>query len=146
MQVQLVCDPTQTDKTAVETTFVQEHGNNGNQSQAEYTYVVQAKGLCACPGKCGGTAPRPGGGGGSRKVLQGGTGALVIFFRAVAFPYLLIGGVLMKRRGESGTYLLVHRDFWAGIPSLAKDGCSFTLTKCLGWKVQWTTASKYEVL
>ena len=49
-----------------------------------------------------------------------------------------------KRHGLSGRAALPNRYFWAGLPLLVKDGCTFSITKCLGFRVKWV--SRYEHL
>jgi hypothetical protein len=64
-----------------------------------------------------------------------------------AAVYLLLGAVYMNKvKGENGLYMIPHRDFWAGLPSLAKDGCRFTLNVVLGWKVKMRLSTNYEEL
>ena len=143
MEVLLTCDPTQTDKTAVDFAYTgQVRGKNPNEP--DYHYKFEAKGLCACPGKCNTGGRRPGSGGAG--AFRGSTAALVILFAGIVLPYLVVGAVVQHRRGEVGRKLLIHREFWGSCTYLVKDGCIFSFRKVLGWRVAWSASSRYEEL
>lgn len=55
-----------------------------------------------------------------------GSTLLIVFFTVGVIPYVVIGALLRHRQGERGMALLPHREFWAEIPGLARDGISYT--------------------
>ena len=79
--------------------------------------------------------------------MEWGEVFLLITFVGLLLPYLLIGAAFQKYwRHESGQDLMPNREFWRGLPGLCTDGCRFSITKLLGFKIKWSLTSKYEEL
>ena len=71
----------------------------------------------------GPTPPAPGKGG-----LDTGSKLLLVAFCGLMLPYILVGGLFQKyKRQAAGKDLMPHREFWATVPGLFKDGVQFTL-------------------
>ena len=75
-------------------------------------------------GRCGG------GGDGAGSV---GPTVLLIFGAGLVLPYLLVGSLVQWRcRGKRGMGAMPNREFWLSVPSLAFEGCRFSLFKLKG--------------
>ena len=47
----------------------------------------------------------------------------------VVLPYVVIGAIVQRRRGETGRDLFPHRAWWAGLAGLIGAGCTFTFSR-----------------
>jgi len=122
LQVSLVCDDS---KYPGETDGVSE---NFLPKNSAYSMIFKSK--CACDDGC---VSNPSGSTG----LSIGSILLIVFF-VVLFVYL-IGGVVIKKYKmgvENMPEMIPNYEFWAGIPSLVKDGVVFT---CTGLKTGCTS-------
>jgi len=89
------------------------------------TYSMTFKSKCACDDGC--VSNNPSGSGNTG--LSTGSILLIVFF-VLLFVYL-IGGIVIKKYKmgvESMPEMIPNYEFWAGIPSLVKDGIVFTCT------------------
>lgn len=60
--------------------------------------------------------------------LSGGDVVLIIFFCGLVLPYFVFGALYMKyAKGASGVEMVPNREFWAGLPSLIKEGFQYTM-------------------
>lgn len=93
-------------------------------------FVFQVDSSIVCAGGSGGG----GGDGGkaSKKGLSGGWIFVIILL--VAFSVYFIVGILFNRcrGGKTGTEMVPNIAFWRDLPSLVKDGCSYSLAKSKG--------------
>ena len=61
---------------------------------------------------------------------QGGTIATIGILVFVGMAcYFTVGAYMRHKKGHEGIDRIPHKEFWASIPSLAKDGLSFTKAK-----------------
>ena len=73
-------------------------------------------------------------------VVLGAAAGVVSLYMALGYTYN------SKRHGLSGRAALPNRYFWTEVPSLVKDGCMFSITKCLRFRVKWVSSGSYENL
>ena len=71
--------------------------------------------------------------------------AVVLTASGLVAVYLAAGCAINRRGGHSGLAALPNRRFWGGAGSLIAEGCRFTVTKCLGFRVKWS-GGDYEHL
>jgi len=102
-------------------------------STCHYTIEMKSKAACLHDSGDGG--------------ISGGTVFLIILLVSV-FLYVAIGcAVCIKKYERRGLDACPHKDFWAAIPGLVKDGCSFTVGKLKGLcgsKTITTSSGEYE--
>ncbi len=64
----------------------------------------------------------------------------ISFFCGGVIPYFILGALFMRyRRQQSGLDLVPNREFWGGLPSLVRDGFSFTWSKLRGQEASYST-------
>jgi len=111
--------------------FIVTEGTGGNI--CHYTIEMKSKAACLHDSGDGG--------------ISGGTVFLIILLVSV-FLYVAIGcAVCIKKYERRGLDACPHKDFWAAIPGLVKDGCSFTVGKLKGLcgsKTITTSSGEYE--
>ncbi|KJE91134.1 hypothetical protein CAOG_02315 [Capsaspora owczarzaki ATCC 30864] len=88
-------------------------------TKSSLTWVVTLSHQCACPGVC----PVASEGGG----ISGGSILLAIFFPSV-FVYLVVGVLIKRRGGATGTDAIPNIAFWREVPGLIKDGFKFVFS------------------
>ncbi|XP_038045186.1 cation-dependent mannose-6-phosphate receptor-like [Patiria miniata] len=91
------------------------------ESGSSKLYYFRMTTECACPGRCGQTAPQSGG-------LSAG-GVMCIIFSVLVVVYF-IGGVLFMKfvRGAGGMELVPNSGFWKELPGYIKDGVMFVIS------------------
>lgn len=60
--------------------------------------------------------------------------------------YLTVGVGMNHRQGAVGSDLVPQKEFWITVLGLAREGCSFSIKRMLGWRVKWGTMQRYESL
>jgi len=102
--VTLVCDPSATTPTI---------DVQGEKDTMHYFMTMTSS--AACPF------------GGSSGVISAGSILLIVFF-SLLIVYLVAGIAFNKiKTGATGKELIPNREKWTSLPSLVKDGCSFTI-------------------
>eukprot|EP01086_Lenisia_limosa_P008049 TRINITY_DN286_c0_g8_i1.p1 TRINITY_DN286_c0_g8~~TRINITY_DN286_c0_g8_i1.p1 ORF type:complete len:256 (+),score=85.80 TRINITY_DN286_c0_g8_i1:93-860(+) len=120
-ELTVVCDATMTADTA-KLEFISESKNpNGN-------YKMTFTTANACEGSDDSSSDDDS----SKKEKKGGLsfGTLALILSGVGFViYAGVGIGLNYRKGVTGPAAFPNKEFWAGIPSLVKEGCSFFASK-----------------
>jgi hypothetical protein len=111
-KISFECDPT------IESALYEAKSDYPEKCQYEFEWKTKY----ACP-------ITPGSGGG----LTGGAWFLIFLF-AIILPVYLIGGVVynMRFKGANGLEAIPNISFWRDLPSLIKEGCSFTFGRLCG--------------